>query len=740
MTSDLNASHTRILPQHEAAGAMVSLVKRERQVLEQIAAGTPLAQVLEDLLLAVEAQSAQRMLTSVLLLSEDGAHLRHGAAPSLPQTYNEAIDGIVLGEGVGSCGTAARRGSAVYVSDIGTDPLWADFKDLAAIHGLRACWSTPIMAAGGQLLGTFAIYYGEVRTPTADDIKTISLITQTAALAIERDASDRKLLRAQDELRCLNEKLVQQVEARTEERDLFATMVESTDVMIMAFDMAYNILAINRANADEFERVLGRRPQIGDNVLALLADQPLHQAQVRAGLGRGLSGEDVTFIEAYGNPARDRPFYEIKFRPLRNAQGERIGCYQFVTDVTARLREQAEHAQTQEALRQSQKMEAVGQLTGGVAHDFNNLLTVIRSSVDLLKRPNVSEERRVRYVDAISTTVDRAARLTSQLLAFARRQALTPEVFDACESVRVIGDMLGTLTGSRIAVETTLAEGDCFIDADPSQFDTALVNLGVNARDAMNGQGRLFIGVSPVAEMPAIRAHSAVVGAFVAVTIGDTGCGIPARELEHIFEPFFTTKAVGQGTGLGLSQVYGFAKQSGGEIMVSSEVGRGTTFTLYLPRAQPTGVRDVRGAEPVVDGHGTCVLVVEDNKDVGAFTAQALNELGYRVTWAEDAEAALRELATDASRFDIVFTDVVMPGMDGVELARRIRQVHDDLPVVLTSGYSHVLAQNGTHGFELLRKPYSIEQLSRVLGKVLSWRQDKRSTVSREPVIVPGPT
>ncbi len=172
--------------------------------------------------------------------------------------------------------------------------------------------------------------------------------------------------------------------------------------------------------------------------------------------------------------------------------------------------------------------------------------------------------------------------------------------------------------------------------------------MAVNARDAMNGQGRLSIGVSPVAAMPAIRAHPAVHGAFVAVTIGDTGCGIPARELERIFEPFFTTKAVGQGTGLGLSQVYGFAKQSGGEIMVSSEVDRGTAFTLYLPRARPATARAMPEAEPVVDGHGACVLLVEDNKDVGAFATQALNELGYRVTWANDAEETLRELTADA--------------------------------------------------------------------------------------------
>ncbi|TXN21484.1 MULTISPECIES: PAS domain-containing protein [Methylobacterium] len=385
-------------------------------------------------------------------------------------------------------------------------------------------------------------------------------------------------------------------------------------------------------------------------------------------------------------------------------------------------------AAIEEALRQSQKLEAVGQLTGGVAHDFNNLLTVIKSSTDLLKRPELSEERRVRYIGAISDTVERAAKLTGQLLAFARRQALRPEVFDAAQSVRSIGEMVGTLTGARITVSISVPDEPCYIDADSSQFDTALVNMAVNARDAMNGEGRLSIAVSGAARMPAMRAHAVVPGPFVAVSITDSGSGIAPAELDRIFEPFFTTKGVGQGTGLGLSQVFGFAKQSGGEIMVESTLGQGSTFTLYLPRAECPAGRSEQAAEaePVTNGMGTCVLLVEDNREVGRFAAETLAELGYSTVWAANADEALAELEKVPFRFEVVFSDVVMPGRDGVDLAREIRRLRPDLPVVLASGYSHVLAREGVSEFELLQKPYSVEELARVLSKAVGRRRRGR--------------
>ncbi len=390
--------------------------------------------------------------------------------------------------------------------------------------------------------------------------------------------------------------------------------------------------------------------------------------------------------------------------------------------IHAVARDITELKQAQDALRQAQKLEAVGQLTGGVAHDFNNLLTIIKSSTDLLRRPGLAEERRRRYVDAISDTVDRASKLTGQLLAFARRQALKPEVFDPVQRIRSITDMLRTIVGSRIEIAIEAGCEPCYVEADASQFETALVNMAVNARDAMEGEGRLTVRIDEVSEMPSIRGHAGGGGRFVAVSIADTGCGIPQDRLAQIFEPFFTTKEVGKGTGLGLSQVFGFAKQSGGDVAVESAVGRGTTFTLYLPHFEGdethlSAADEQRAGVVDEDGRGRRVLVVEDNVEVGQFSTQILGDLGYATTWASNADEALRLLA-NVNGFDAVFSDVVMPGMSGVELGQEIRRRYPGLPVVLTSGYSHVLAEEGRHGFELIKKPYAAEELSRVLRRV----------------------
>lgn len=507
----------------------------------------------------------------------------------------------------------------------------------------------------------------------------------------------------------------------------YRALIEQMQEGAFTLDPDGVILYCNQRLAD----MLGVQQErlIGQSLDRFLHESQLLDRLVRSAINKPVR-EEIVLHEANG---AERPAY-LSLSPFERPGEQPLLCG-VLTDLTEQKRhvralaeadtrlqaESQERERVEEALRQSQKLEAVGQLTGGVAHDFNNLLTVIKSSTDFLKRPNLPEERRHRYVEAISDTVDRAAKLTGQLLAFARRQALKPEVFEIGSALRAVAEMLDSVTGARITVATKLPDEPCFIRADLSQFETALINMAVNARDAMAGEGSLTLRLVGGQPMPQIRGHAGSQSAFAAVSLTDTGAGIAPEVLPRVFEPFFTTKEIGRGTGLGLSQVFGFAKQSGGDVDVASELGRGTVFTLYLPQVEAAPERPVSESmdEQSVDEGGLCILVVEDNVEVGRFATQILEDLGYSTVWATNAEDALQELEKVPFRFDAVFSDVVMPGMGGIALAKRLQQQSPNLPVVLTSGYSHVLAQEGVHDFSLVQKPYSVEQLARVLRKAV---------------------
>jgi PAS domain S-box-containing protein len=550
-------------------------------------------------------------------------------------------------------------------------------------------------------------YLDFVYQPIFGDDGTVTGVFVEGVDVTDRALAEIALRRNEAELRFLNADLERQVILRSHERGL--TWQVSPDLLGVFHPDGY----FERLNP-AWEIILGwtESEVAGRSVLELI--HPDDAGRSREAID-ALRANMPVFRFENRYRTRDGRYRWISWTAV--PEGGRAYCSG--RDITEDKAREAALDQAQEALRQAQKMEAVGQLTGGVAHDFNNLLTVIKSSTDLLKRPGLPEERRARYVDAISDTVARAAKLTGQLLAFARRQALKPEIFNATTSVTAISEMVGTLTGARIEIVLEVPDAPAYVHADPSQFDTALVNMAVNARDAMDGHGRLTIRVRPVEGIPPLGIG---MGAFVAVSLTDTGGGIAPEALHRIFEPFYTTKGVGQGTGLGLSQVFGFAKQSGGEVLAESVPGRGATFTLYLPRiADAVTAEPVpEEAEPLTDGHGTCVLVVEDNPEVGGFATQTLAELGYHTVWATNAADALRQIEKIPYRFEVVFSDVVMPGMNGIELAKEIAKRRPDLPVVLASGYSHVLAEEGSHGFELLHKPYSVEQLSRVLRRAVA--------------------
>jgi signal transduction histidine kinase len=389
-----------------------------------------------------------------------------------------------------------------------------------------------------------------------------------------------------------------------------------------------------------------------------------------------------------------------------------------LAETNAELTHQvAERARAEEQLRQAQKMQALGQLTGGIAHDFNNLLTVIQGSADMLLRPNLGEDRRKRYADAIAQAAARAAALTSQLLAFARRQPLKPEVIDVNAMVAGMTELLDRALGERVIVETDLGEGICAVEADRAQLVSAVLNIAVNGRDAMPDGGTLHI---------ATARETGEHGPMIALSVADTGTGMDAATIERAMEPFFTTKAAGKGTGLGLSQVYGFATQSGGDLRIESAPGRGTVVTILLPCSDLEQTQPQEPQESMANsGRTGSVLLVEDNEAVGEFAEALLRELGHHVVRTKSGGEAL-EVARVA-QFDVVLSDVVMPGMSGLELAEALTAMKPELPVILTTGYSDEISRSGAGGRPVLLKPYRLEALASVIDETLRASTDPAS-------------
>ena len=645
-------------------------------------------------------------------------------------------------------------------------------------------------------------------------------------------------------LREVNENLEQRIAAALAERKLMADIVENTDAFVQVADVEFRWLAINRAAADEFERIFGVRPNVGDSMLDVLAHMPEHQAAVRAVWSRALAGEAFTEVAEFGDPGRERRWYEMNYHVLHGPDGGRVGAYQFVYDVTERVREQQRLAQAEaarreadalyrayfenspealfvigvepdgsfvveevnpaheagvgfrleevrgrriedilpprvarrvletyrrvvetgsilqyrevfnlagepkhwdtslvpmrgaegrivrligssrditrqviaeEALRQSQKMEAMGQLTGGVAHDFNNLLTPIVGALDMLQRKGLGGEREQRLIAGAVQSAERAKTLVQRLLAFARRQPLQAVPVDIAKLVRGIGDLISSTMGPQIRVVVDAPDDMPAAWVDPNQIEMALLNLAVNARDAMLEGGTLRISAS-VERVGLDHRSKLQPGSYIRLSISDTGSGMDEATLARAVEPFFSTKGVGKGTGLGLSMVHGLASQLGGALTIQSRPGLGTNVELWLPQSTTAAETDERAPEaiPSVVSAGRA-LVVDDEELVRMSTAEILIDLGYAVVEAASGEEAMR-LINGGEPFDLLVTDHLMPGMNGTDLARTIRSARPSVSVLLISGYAE--HEGIDPDLPRLTKPFRKDELAASLAQL----------------------
>lgn len=528
-----------------------------------------------------------------------------------------------------------------------------------------------------------------------------------------KDVTERR--RAETALQQLNDHLEQRVTTALAERSLLAELVEHSVAQVQVVDTSLRFLAVNARAVEDFDYLFGRRIKAGDSLLERLDGLPEERERSVTRWRRALSGESYTEVIEYGRRG-DRRHFELRFTPLRDSTGEIVGAYLFAYDITRQVSEQKRLLETEEALRQVQKMEAVGQLTGGIAHDFNNLLGSILGAQELMRQ----RLQKARYAEvppllnSACESAQRAATLVQRLLAFSRRQTLLPQATRLSTLVEGMEDLISRSVGPAIAVHSDFEQESGTVFIDPPQLESALLNLCINARDAMPAGGRISIRcVALEVTQETAQSLDLLPGPYLRLSVNDTGRGMPPEVIDRALEPFFTTKPIGQSTGLGLSMVYGFVRQSGGQLQISSPPGEGTCIHLYLPRHDTVAqLAPAKAASPLsTRSPGRRVLLVEDQDALRLVIAEVLEELGHEVEGYATGPAALEADQT----FDLLITDIGLPcGMNGRQVAQAMRQRHPSLPVLFITGYdANAVLEDGPlpQRTRVLTKPFDLEKL-----------------------------
>ncbi len=539
--------------------------------------------------------------------------------------------------------------------------------------------------------------------PVEISLSPVSTENGMFVLSAVRDISDRKKI--EEELRRAHEELYQKtVEQLGEYRSRLASIIDSSEDAIISKGLDGTITSWNKGA----ERIYGYTPEevVGKNI-SLLAPSD-HPDEIPGILQKIARGESVEHHESVRVTKDGRRLdVSISVSPLRDAKGDVVGASAIARDITAQKR-------AEDQLHQSQKMEAIGRLAGGVAHDFNNILGIINACAEFLRDRVDPAAESSQYVDNIKKSIERGSSLTRQLLAFSRSSVIQPRVLDLNERLKDVTKLLRPLMGDDVEILVVSKSPSAVIEADPGQLDQIVVNLAVNARDAMPRGGKFILETRAERfdESFAEQYQNMSAGKYVVLAVSDTGSGMDEATVSRIFEPFFTTKEVGKGTGLGLATVYGIVKQSAGHIMVYSEPGHGTTFKIYLPSADhKIGIGSAAEVDTIApQRQGTTILLVEDDDIMRGLTRKALQEHGYNVVEADDGKSALEWVESHPGPIDLLLTDVVMRRMSGPELVERLNASHPNLKVVFMSGYTgELIAEREVlkRGITLLEKPFS---------------------------------
>ncbi len=644
---------------------------------------------------------------SILRRDADGA-MRFVAWRGLSDRYRSAADGH-------SPWTVEETNpEPLCIADVAHADLSPALRTAVQQEGIGAFAFIPLMAEG-KLVGKFMIYYEAPREFGGEDVELALTLARQLGFGIERMQAEQTRLTIEAELRRLSEKLEAEVERRTLERDRIWNVSE--DLLAVSNFEGY-FLSMNPA----WSQLLGWSD---DEIKAMHVSELRHPDDAPDAIaGRAQLAEGVPTVRME-NRFRHK---DGSWRWLQWTMTEDNGLiYVAGRHVTAEKEAAAALERAQRQTAHLQKMDAIGQLTGGIAHDFNNLLMIVSGHAQSLKN-RIKDARDTRALAAIEMAATRGENLTRQLLSFSRALPLSPTVIDPAEAVRAIRDVLAGSMHVNIEFRTDVPNETWPVCVDKSELELALVNLAVNARDAMPEGGAILIAAENV-HLNAGDVPEDIAGDYVALCVADTGSGIPPDLLSRVVEPFFTTKGPDKGTGLGLSQVYGFARRSDGTVSIHSELGRGTKVTIYLPRSHaPIAAPSPEDNAQYIAIDRQTILVVEDNPEVRSVAISLLEQLGYCTVEAETASAALEVLAAGKD-VSLVFSDVVLPGQtDGLSLARTVTDRYPRIPVVLTTGYTKVFETDPE--FPVLRKPYQISALGRVIHQTLSAAMLARSAMA----------